>query len=107
MKSAFDPKRTLAATLLLSGMLLLLSPADGADLDGKPCATCVTKVQVIALAKERAKGQGYDVATLTLSAKWTGKAWYVIFETNSNVPGSHFAYEYSGAGKFMRVHGGA
>ena len=91
-------------------VLVFLSVGSYADVnspDEKPCATCVTKGEVIALAKERAKNQGYDVSALKFDVKWNGKVWYVMVETNSNTPGSHFAYEYGGSGSFVRLHGGA
>jgi len=72
-----------------------------------PCADCVTKDQVIALAEKRAKAQGYDIRKLTFDAKWNGKVWYVTVNSDTNTPGSRFAYEFSRKGKFVKVRGGA
>ena len=87
--------------LFLFGCIALNSVASE-----KPCAECVSKTEVIALARERAMGQGINLEKVSIEARWNGEVWYVVFELDQTAFGSHFAYEYSRIGKFVRVHGG-
>jgi hypothetical protein len=80
---------------------------DYAQITEKACADCITKERIIALAKERAKAQGYDNSKLGFDANWNGRVWYVTVTVDRNTPGSHFSYEYSRTGEFIKVHGGA